>query len=116
MNISLDDLAIFAAVARTGSFREISKAKGISPSAVSRAVKRVEFELGLTLLERTTRSVFPTPDGALLLERLLPALLQVEAAVAWAVLPQHPSRSLNTVDLANDKKPLMPELERKTWP
>ena len=116
MTISLDDLRVFAAVADAGSFREISKASARSATAVSRAVQRLEAELGITLLERTTRSVFPTREGALLLERLAPALLQVEAAVAWVMTSGGVERGPGDADAGNVAASPMPELARKTWP
>jgi DNA-binding transcriptional LysR family regulator len=48
---------------------------------LSEAVRRLEQQLGLRLLLRTTRSVTPTEAGALLLERLAPALAQVAGAL-----------------------------------
>lgn len=111
MTIRLDDLVLFAAVAKAGSFRDVSRTKHLSPSAVSKAIRRLEGQLELTLLERTTRSVFPTYDGARLLQRLEPALLEVEAAVAWVVSPQDPG--VRETEMAN---PFLPELDRRTWP
>jgi DNA-binding transcriptional LysR family regulator len=54
---------------------------GGSASAISEAVRRLEAQLGVRLLNRTTRSVVPTEAGARLLERLGPALTEVEAAL-----------------------------------
>jgi DNA-binding transcriptional LysR family regulator len=116
MNVSLDDLATFAAVADARSFREISKARGLSPSAVSKAVRRLEAQLGVTLLERTTRSVFPTPAGARLLEHLAPALLQMEAAVAWATHPRGIGGETPGDDRFERSRRQMPELDRESWP
>lgn len=81
MVADLGDLAIFAAVARVGSFRRAAKAQGASPSGFSETVARLEKRLGVRLLNRTTRSVTPTEAGARLLERLGPALGEVEAAL-----------------------------------
>lgn len=115
MNVSLDDLATFAAVAHAGSFREISKARGLSPSAISSAVRRLETQLDMALLERTTRSVFPTPAGTRLLQRLAPALLEMEAAVAWAMQPGMGGHATGG-DRLDKVEPPMPELDRRTWP
>ncbi|HVG49272.1 MAG TPA: LysR family transcriptional regulator [Rubellimicrobium sp.] len=79
------DLAAFVAVARAGGFREGARAAGRSASGLSEAVRRLEAQLGLRLLHRTTRSVAPTEAGARLLERLGPALGEVEAALEGAV-------------------------------
>ncbi|MGK3968393.1 LysR family transcriptional regulator [Sorangium sp. So ce118] len=81
MNLDLGDLDIFVAVARARSFRDAARATGRSASAVSEAVRRLEEQLGVRLLHRTTRSVAPTEAGARLLDRLAPALGEVAAAV-----------------------------------
>lgn len=78
---SLDDLAAFAAVARRRSFRAAAVERGVSPSALSQAVRDLEDQLGVRLLHRTTRSVSPTEAGARLLTRLAPALTELAAAV-----------------------------------
>jgi DNA-binding transcriptional LysR family regulator len=77
----LADLNAFVAVARAGGFRDGARAMGGSASGVSEAVRRLETQLGVRLLNRTTRSVVPTEAGARLLERLNPALNEVEAAL-----------------------------------
>ncbi|XXT96055.1 LysR family transcriptional regulator [Sorangium sp. So ce834] len=73
MNLDLGDLDVFVAVARARSFRDAARATGRSASAVSEAVRRLEEQLGVRLLHRTTRSVAPTEAGARLLDRLVPA-------------------------------------------
>jgi DNA-binding transcriptional LysR family regulator len=77
----LADLQAFAAVARARSFRGAATTRGVSASTLSEAVRRLESELGMRLLNRTTRSVTPTEAGAKLLERLTPALGEVAAAI-----------------------------------
>lgn len=79
---TLDDLAAFAAVARTRSFTRAAAELGLSPSALSHAVRGLEERLGVRLLARTTRSVAPTPAGARLLRSLDPALAEVERGLA----------------------------------
>jgi DNA-binding transcriptional LysR family regulator len=81
MKIDLSDLNAFVAVARAGGFREGARATGSSASGLSEAVRRVEAQLGVRLLNRTTRSVVPTEAGAGLLARLTPALTEVDAAL-----------------------------------
>ncbi len=78
---NLSDLAAFVAVARAGGFREAARAGGGSASGFSEAVNRLEAGLGVRLLNRTTRSVAQTEAGARLLDRLGPALGEVEAAL-----------------------------------
>ena len=78
----LDDLAAFASVARHRSFTRAAAELGLSPSALSHAMKALEARLGVRLLARTTRSVAPTAAGAQLLRTLDPALDQVAAGLA----------------------------------
>jgi DNA-binding transcriptional LysR family regulator len=77
----LADLDAFTAVARHRSFRGAATVRGTSASTLSEAVRRLETRLRVRLLNRTTRSVTPTEAGARLLERLVPALSEVAAAV-----------------------------------
>ena len=79
--LDLADLDAFTAVARHRSFRGAAAMRGASASTLSEAVRRLEARLGVRLLNRTTRSVTPTEAGARLLDRLVPALGEVEAAL-----------------------------------
>jgi DNA-binding transcriptional LysR family regulator len=77
----LADLTAFLTVAREGGFRRAARASGTSPSRLGDAIRRLEGRLGVRLLNRTTRSVTPTEAGARLLERLAPALGEVQSAL-----------------------------------
>ena len=81
MKADLGDLNAFVAVARAEGFREGARVSGSSASFLSEAVRRLEAQLGVRLLNRTTRSVVPTEAGKGLLERLGPALSEVESAL-----------------------------------
>jgi DNA-binding transcriptional LysR family regulator len=81
MAAELGDLSAFVSVARAGGFREAARVSGSSASSLSEAVRRLETQLGVRLLNRTTRSVAATEAGARLLDRLGPALMEVEAAL-----------------------------------
>jgi DNA-binding transcriptional LysR family regulator len=81
MDFDLSDLNAFLAVARAKGFRDGARMSGASASGLSEAVRRLETLLGVRLLHRTTRSVVPTEAGQRLLERLGPALDEVQAAV-----------------------------------
>ena len=81
MKVDLGDLNAFVAVAHAGGFRDGARARGGSASGLSEAVRRLESQLGVRLLHRTTRSVVPTEAGERLLQRLSPALIEVEAAL-----------------------------------
>jgi DNA-binding transcriptional LysR family regulator len=81
MDIDLTDLNAFLTVARAKGFRGGARANGGSASGLSEAVRRLETQLGVRLLHRTTRSVVPTEAGQRLFERLGPALKEVQAAL-----------------------------------
>ena len=81
MAMDLNDLSAFVSVMRAGGFRDGARASGASASSLSEAVRRLEAKLGVRLVNRTTRSIAPTEAGARLLERLGPALGEVEAAM-----------------------------------
>ncbi|MER8519007.1 LysR family transcriptional regulator [Mesorhizobium sp. M0643] len=81
----LSQLAVLATVAQCGSFRGAAKELAIAPSAVSHAVSSLEACLGVRLLARSTRSVAPTEEGAQLLERLRPALSEIDLALESAI-------------------------------
>ncbi|MBC7667868.1 MAG: LysR family transcriptional regulator [Gemmatimonadaceae bacterium] len=77
----LADLDAFTAVARARSFRGAAALRGVSASSLSEALRRLEADLGVRLLNRTTRSVTPTEAGGRLLARLTPALADVTLAL-----------------------------------
>lgn len=74
----LGDLLAFLAVAEERSFTRAAAKLGVSQSAVSFTVRRLETQLGLRLLQRTTRSVAPTAAGERLIRTLGPAFEQIE--------------------------------------
>lgn len=78
----LNDLIAFAAVARERSFTRAAAALGMSPSALSHAMRGLEERLGVRLLARTTRSVAPTEAGDRLLQSIRPAFATIEDGLA----------------------------------
>jgi DNA-binding transcriptional LysR family regulator len=82
MSGDLDGMAVFLAVAETKGFRAAGERIGISHSAVSQTLRRLEDRLGVALVRRTTRSVHLTESGERLYGSLRPALDEVRAAVA----------------------------------
>jgi DNA-binding transcriptional LysR family regulator len=75
-------LRYFVAVAEELSFRRAADRLGIASPALSRAVSGLEADLGIRLLERSTRQVRLTPAGADLLAEARTALTALDAAVA----------------------------------
>jgi len=89
------ELRVFVAIAEHGSFARAAAQLQVSPSALSQTMRGLETRLGVRLLNRTTRSVAPTEAGTRLLERLLPALADLDGAVAdVAALRDRPSGML----------------------
>ena len=84
MTIDLNAIATLAVVARTRSFRAAADRLGVTRSAVSQAVRKVEDTLGTAVLRRTTRSVALTEAGKALLDRVAPALAEIDAATQAA--------------------------------
>jgi DNA-binding transcriptional LysR family regulator len=78
---SFDDLTIFLAVCAAGGFRTAARQLGVSPSHVSETITRIEMQLGVPLLARTTRSVMPTEAGRVLAGRLAPLFAETRAAL-----------------------------------
>ncbi|GJD96144.1 LysR family transcriptional regulator [Methylobacterium iners] len=74
-------LPIFLAIVEAGSFARAAVRLGLSPSALSHAMRTLEARLGVRLLDRTTRSLAPTQAGMELLLSLRPALASVEGAL-----------------------------------
>ena len=60
----LDDLDAFAAIARAGGFRIAAARRGVSASALSEALRRLEAKLGVRLINRTTRAMTLTDAGS----------------------------------------------------
>ncbi|KTB91134.1 LysR family transcriptional regulator [Pseudomonas syringae ICMP 13102] len=81
MTTDIQDLLAFVAVVNARGFREAARLSGKSASSLSDAIRRMEARLGVRLLNRTTRSVAPTEAGARLMERIVPALGEVESAL-----------------------------------
>ncbi|MCD1642895.1 LysR family transcriptional regulator [Aurantimonas coralicida] len=81
---SLADLTAFAAVARHRSFRQAADALGVSRSTLSHTVIGLERNLGVRLLNRTTRSVSTTEAGERLLQRLEPLLGEIDEVIDTA--------------------------------
>jgi DNA-binding transcriptional LysR family regulator len=80
----LGGVTTLAAVVESGSFVKAAEALGVTQSAVSRAVSRLEGHLGIRLLHRTTRSVHLTAEGQRFYEDIAPMLAGIADAVTSA--------------------------------
>lgn len=80
----LQSVAAFAETARHGSFAAAARELGLTPSAVAKSVARLEADLGLRLLHRTTREVSLTSDGHGLYERCRRIVEEIDALRAQA--------------------------------
>ena len=74
----LSRIPIFVAVARHGSFAEAARRLGMTGSAVSKQVQRLENDLGARLFHRTTRQLSLTDEGSFLFERSAPLVEGIE--------------------------------------
>ena len=81
MATDLNIVSVFIEVAETNSFRVAAERLGVTRSAVSQAVRKLENRLGVSLVQRTTRSVSLTEAGQRLFERVGPAVAEVGAAL-----------------------------------
>jgi len=81
MRNDLNALVVFIIVAEERSFRAAAERLGVTRSAVSQAVRRLEEALGTALLRRTTRSVGLTEAGERLRGDIVPAIAELRAAM-----------------------------------
>jgi DNA-binding transcriptional LysR family regulator len=75
-----NEMGIFRRVIERGSFASAAEDMGLSPSAVSKLITRLELRLGVRLINRTTRRLALTPEGEIYLERSRDILRAIEAA------------------------------------
>jgi DNA-binding transcriptional LysR family regulator len=92
MNQDLAGITVFVAVAEARSFRAASERLGVTRSAVSQAIRRIEERMGVALVHRTTRSVHLTEAGERLYQSVRPALDDLGAAMeAMGEMRERPS-------------------------
>ena len=110
MNYTLRQLRTFVAVARQGSFSQAGQLIGLSQSAVSHSVKELEAEIGVRLLDRTTREVLLTGAGQQLATRLTRLLEELNTTLLD--VRSYGERRSGTVRVAASQTPsahLMPQ-------
>ncbi len=81
MEPDLNALAVFALVAEERSFRAAADKIGVTRSAVSQTIRRLEQTLGIALVQRTTRSVSLSEAGERLYAEVAPAMADMRAAI-----------------------------------
>jgi len=84
------DLAAFVAVIEAGGFAEAGRHLGVAPSTLSRTVTRLEAQLGVTLLRRSTRAIELTPEGRDLLIAAQDIVTRTEALADLATRGRAP--------------------------
>lgn len=114
----LSDLAVFAAIATDRSFTRAARRLGVTQSALSQTMKRLEGQLGFRLLTRTTRSVAPTAAGERLLATLAPAIVELNDAIE--ALSHSRGAAIGTVRITTGKHaadtvlwPMLPSFMRR---
>ena len=98
--LSVDALITFAAVIDTGSFSAASARLGQTPSGVSRTISRLEAQLGMTLIQRTTRRLDLTEEGQWLLERARRVIADLQDTEAQAAARRSQPSGLVRVNAA----------------
>ena len=107
---SLESLRVFEASARHSNFSNAARELGITPAAVSLRIRHLEADLGQRLFQRNGPRIVPTPEGALLAERMAEILALARAAVTECRSTAAPLRV--TVTPTFSARWLMPRLPR----
>ncbi|EEE05474.1 LysR family transcriptional regulator [Burkholderia multivorans] len=109
----LSELTAFIAIAEQQSFRAAARVLGISPSALSHAMRSLEAKLSVRLFNRTTRSVALTEAGEQLLRRVRPAVADLEDAINEAASARN--RPSGTIKISTSEAAALP-LVRQVLP
>jgi DNA-binding transcriptional LysR family regulator len=116
----IGDIAAFVAAVNAGSFTLAAKATGLTRSAVGKSIVRLEAQMGVRLLNRTTRRLSLTDEGALMFERcraVLDDLEELDALMATRRL--RPTGTLKlTAPLSLGQRLVLPVLDNflGKWP
>lgn len=79
--MELSVLQLFVDVVKQGSFAAVARERNLDPSSVSRAIAGLEAELGIRLLQRTTRQLSPTEAGMAYFQRIEPLVEEMQQAI-----------------------------------
>ncbi|GAB3253928.1 LysR family transcriptional regulator [Chitinimonas naiadis] len=99
LDLLLPDMAIFVRVVDCGSFSAAARQLGLTPSAVSRTVSRLEGQLGLRLLERSTRQLRLSDAGSDVYQRSATMVAAARDVVALAESAQETPRGLVRISM-----------------
>jgi LysR family hydrogen peroxide-inducible transcriptional activator len=102
INVDLASIRYLVEVARAGSFIGGARRAHVSPPAISKAIRRLEEELGVDLFERTTRRVMLTPAGERVVEqcaRILEDVASLESAVLGSSAPPGGSLRIGAMEV-----------------
>lgn len=100
MKATSEELTIFVAVVESGSFSRAAEQLSLANSAVSRAVKKLEMKLGVSLLNRTTRQLSLTEEGERYFRRVQQILQDIAAAENEIMEAKQTPRGLLRIDAA----------------
>ncbi|CAN7277431.1 LysR family transcriptional regulator [Devosia sp. Root413D1] len=107
----LADLDAVLSIARQGSFRAAALELGMSTTALSNAIAKLEQRLGIRLFNRTTRSVSLTDAGKTFVERVGPAMTDIhDAMLAAQSLQETPTGTLRINAFASAAREVMAPL------
>lgn len=101
-------LVAFVRAVEAGSFSAAARNAGTTPSAISKAIRRLEGELGAQLLRRSTRTLSLTPDGQAFFNRIAPLLRDIQDS-ADAVRPTGGARGRLQVSMPGELGRLLME-------
>ncbi|WP_038911412.1 LysR family transcriptional regulator [Dickeya dadantii] len=116
----IGDIAAFVAVVDSGNYTRASGSVGVSRSAIGKSITRLESQLGVRLLNRTTRQLSLTEEGRIMYERckqILEDLEEVDATMA--LRREKPTGTLRlTAPLSLGQRHVLPVIDRflKKWP
>ncbi|MFC3532344.1 LysR substrate-binding domain-containing protein [Vogesella facilis] len=116
--LSSDTLGVFVAVIEAGSFTAAAERLGLTPSGISRSIAKLEKQLGVRLITRTTRRLDLTEEGQWLLASARDILARMEeTALTLQSAAEHPSGLLRvnaaTPVFNHLLAPLLPEFQRR---
>lgn len=116
--MDIHTLKLFMEVMEKRSFAEVARSRNIDPSSVSRAIAKLESELGIKLLQRSTRRLQPTEAGAIYYGRVAPIISEIEIAAQMATdVGRNPTGTLritaSSVFCEKQIVPLLPEFTQR---